>query len=148
MRSELQTKSGPADLTIIVADRHPFARAALAALLSYDGHRVFQAEDLRKSVSCLDQISNLGVLIVDLETPDWRLIVRHAVKATSALVIAMEGYHPFSEIYDLKERGIQIWLKKPITYSDLQSAIQQQFGISPRYENARDEVAAVGNRLA
>ena len=96
MRSGLQTESGPADLAIIVADRHPFARAALAALLSYDGYRVFQAPSFRTTLSYLDQIPNVAVLIADLDTPEWRSIVRHAVKTTNALVIAIQAFVYFS----------------------------------------------------
>ena len=145
MRSELQTESGPADLTIIVADRHPFARAALASLLSYDGYRVFQAPSFRATLSYLDQIPNVSILIVDLDTPEWRSIVRHAVKTTNALVVAMEGNHPYSEMYDLKARGIQICLKKPITYRDVQKAIGHNFGGREFSSRVTDEIVAVPN---
>ena len=147
MRSEVKTESDPADLTIIVADRHPFARAALAALLSYDGYRVFQAQSFRTTLSCLDQIPNVAVLIADLDTPEWRSIVRHAVQTTNALVIAMEGNHPYSEMYDLKARGIQICLKKPITYREVQKAIRQNFGGGELSNRVTDEIAAIPNRL-
>ncbi|HEY1233095.1 MAG TPA: hypothetical protein VGH22_06925 [Candidatus Binatia bacterium] len=145
MRSELQTESGPADLTIIVADRHPFARAALASLLSYDGYRVFQAPSFRATLSYLDQIPNVSILIIDLDTPEWRSIVRHAAKTTNALVIAMEGNHPYSEMYDLKARGIQICLKKPITYHDVQKVIRHNFGGREFSSHATDEIMAIPN---
>jgi len=144
MRSELQTESGPADLTIIVADRHPFARAALASLLSYDGYRVFQAPNFRATLSYLDQIPNVSFVIVDLDTPEWRSIVRHAVKTTNALVIAMEGNHPYSEMYDLKARGIQICLKKPITYHDVQKVIRHT-GRREFSNRVTDEIVAIPN---
>ena len=144
MRSEVKTESDPADLTIIVADRHPFARAALAALLSYDGYRVFQAQSFRTTLSYLDQIPNVAVLIADLDTPEWRSIVRHAVQTTNALVIAMEGNHPYS---DLKARGIQICLKKPITYRDVQKAIRQNFGGRELSNRVTEEIAAIPNSL-
>ena len=142
MRSEVKIEADPADLTIIVADRHPFARAALAALLSYDGYRVFQAQDFRATVSYLDQIPNVAVLIADLDTPEWRPMVRHTVKATNALVIAMEGNHPYSEMYDLKAHGIQICLKKPITYRDVQKAIQQNCRGRESSSRVTDEIVA------
>ena len=147
MRSEVKTESDPADLTIIVADRHPFARAALAALLSYDGYRVFQAQSFRTTLSCLDQIPNVAVLIADLDTPEWRSIVRHPVQTTNALVIAMEGNHPYSEMYDLKARGIQICLKKPITYRDVQKAIRQNFGGGELSSRVTEKIAAIPNSL-
>ncbi|HEX7228979.1 MAG TPA: hypothetical protein VF452_01190 [Candidatus Binatia bacterium] len=147
MRNELQTESGPADLTIIVADRHPFARAALASLLSYDGYRVFQAPSLRATLSYLDQIANVSVLIMDLDTSEWRSIVRHAVKTSNALVIAMEGNHPYSEMYDLKARGIQICLKKPITYHDVQKVIRDNFSGREFSNRVTDEIVAIPNGM-
>ena len=145
MRSEVKTESDSRDLTIIVADRHPFARAALAALLSYDGYRVFQAQSFRATLSCLDQIPNVAVLIADLDTPEWRSIVRHAVQTANALVIAMEGNHPYSEMYDLKALGIQVCLKKPITYRDVQKAIRQNFGGRELSNPVTDESAVITN---
>jgi hypothetical protein len=52
-------------------------------------------------------------------------IVRHAVKTTQALVIGMEGYHPISKMYDLRERGIRLCLQKPINYNDVRKAISK-----------------------
>src|SRR5690349_24095169 len=127
MPSAAKTESDSPDLTIIVADRHPFARAALAALSSYDSYRVSQAQSFRATLSCLDQIPNVAVLIADLDTPEWRSIVRHAVQTANALVIAMEGNHPYSEMYDLKALGIHVCLKKPITYRDVSKRISQDF---------------------
>ena len=146
MRSELKTEFDPADFAIIITDRHPFARAALAALLSYDGHRVFQAQNLRMTLAHLDQIPNVAVLIADLDTPEWRSIVRHTVKTTNAMIIAMEGNHPYSEMYDLKECGIQICLKKPITYRDVQKAIRQNFGRRESSNRVADETVAISHR--
>ncbi len=143
MRSGIKIESGPADLTIIVADRHPFARAALASLLSYDGYRVFQAPSFRATLSYLDQIAKVSAVIVDLDTPEWRSIVRHAANTTDALVIAMEGNHPYSEMYDLKARGIQICLKKPITYHDVQKVIRHNFGEREFSNRVTDETVAL-----
>ena len=147
MRNEVKTESDPADLTIIVADRHPFARAALAALLSYDGYRVFQAQSFQTTLSYLDQIPNVALIIVDLDTPEWRSIVRHAVKTTNALLIAMEGTHPYSEMYDLKALGIQICLKKPITYRDVEEAIRQNFCQREFSIRVAEAAAAIPNRV-
>ncbi len=42
---EAETRHFP--LTVIVADKHPIARAALASLLTYDGYQVFQADSVK-----------------------------------------------------------------------------------------------------
>jgi CheY-like chemotaxis protein len=142
MPNQVKTERVSGDHTVIVADRHPFARAALAALLSYDGYRVFQAQNFPMALSYIDQLPNLAVLIADLDSPEWRSIVRYTVKTTSALVIAMEGNHSYSEMYDLKARGIQICLKKPITYSDVQHAIRQYLGARELGEGPAAGIAA------
>src|SRR6266403_4759276 len=101
-------------LTVIIADKHPIARAALASLFTYDGYQVFQADSVKAAVSYINYNENLSVLIADLEMSDWRSIVRHAIRKTDALLIGMEGNHPISEMYDLHERGLRLCLQKPI----------------------------------
>ena len=121
-------------LTVIVAEKHPIARAALAALLSYDGYRVFQAESLNAAIANIDTVYDVAVLLVDLDMPGWRTIVRHVLRASDALVIGMEGNHPISEMYDLNERGIRLCLKKPILYDKLRAAIEENV----RFRDAGD----------
>ena len=111
--------------TVIIADQHHVARAALAYLLTYDGYRVFQADSFKAAVSHINYNEDLALLIADLEMPEWRSVVRHAVKTTQALVIGMEGYHPISKMYDLRERGIRLCLQKPINYNDVRKAISK-----------------------
>jgi DNA-binding NtrC family response regulator len=109
---------------VLIAEKHPMARAALAALLRQDGYEVYQAENLRTATSAINQIDRLAVLLVDLEMPEWRSIVRHAVKTADVLVIGMEGNHPISKMYDLGARGIRYCFQKPIEYSQLRNAVK------------------------
>jgi DNA-binding NtrC family response regulator len=125
MLRNIESETKPIPLTVIVADKHPIARAALASLLTYDGYRVFQADSLDAAVSCIDYNENLSVLIADLEMPEWRSIVRYAVRTTHALVMGMEGNHPISEMYDLHEHGLWLCLQKPINYNDVRGAIEK-----------------------
>ena len=125
MLSDIEAKIKRSAPTVIIADQHHVARAALAYLLTYDGYRVFQADSFKAAVSHINYNEDLALLIADLEMPEWRSIVRHAVKITQALVIGIEGYHPISKIYDLRERGIRVCLQKPINYSDVRNAISQ-----------------------
>ena len=111
--------------TVIIADQHHIARATLACLLTYDGYRVFQADSFKAAVSHINYNEDLAVLIADLEMPEWRSIVRHVVKTTQAFVIGMEGNHPVSKMYDLRERGVRLCLQKPISYKDVRKAISK-----------------------
>lgn len=119
-------------LTVVVTEHYPSARASLADLLSYDGYRVFQADNVEAALSCIDSVENLSVLLADLDMSDWQSIVRHAVTTTDAFVIAMEGKHPISVMYDLKEHGIRLCLRKPIIYNDLRAAISGNLGYTAR----------------
>ena len=112
-------------LTVIVTEKYPIARSALAALLNYDGYRVFQAENLNAAISKINSVQDVAVLLADLDMPGWRTIVRHALKTSDAVVIGMEGNHPIPEMYELNERGIHLCLKKPIIYVHLRTAIEE-----------------------
>lgn len=112
-------------ITVIVTERNPLARAAIAALLTHEGCRVFQADSAKSAIALLNSTENFALLLADLEMTDWRAIVRHAVKTTAASIIAMEGTHPISAMYDLSERGIRACLQKPIIYKELQNVIKQ-----------------------
>ena len=125
MLSDIEAKIKRSAPTVIIADQHHVARAALAYLLTYDGYRVFQADSFKAAVSHINYNEDLALLIADLEMSEWRSIVRHAVKTTQALVIGMEGYHPISKMYDLRERGIRLCLQKPINYNDVRKAISK-----------------------
>ena len=125
MLSDMEAKIKRSAPTVIIADQHHVAGAVLAYLLTDDGYRVFQADNFKAAVSHINYNEDLALLIADLEMPEWRSIVRHAVKTTQALVIGMEGYHPISKMYDLREHGIRLCLQKPIHYRDVRKAISQ-----------------------
>jgi DNA-binding NtrC family response regulator len=143
MTNGIETEVKRSPLTVIVAERYPIARAALAALLSYDGYRVFQADSAKAALSHITSVDNLAVLLADLDMPGWRSIVRYAAQTTDALVIGTEGNHPFSEMYDLKEHGIRLCLKKPLIYDDVRTAINENIHASEsvRHEARRMKAA-------
>ena len=91
-------------LTVVVAECYGAARASLADLLSHDGYRVLHADSLKTAISHIESLPNLGVVLVDLDMPDWKKIVR-AAQATNALIVGMAGIHSVQN-QDLKERGI------------------------------------------
>ena len=124
-------------LTVIVAEHYPVACASLADLLTYDGYRVFQADNVKAALSFINRVDDLAVLLADLDMTGWRSIVRHTVRTTDALVIAMEGNQPISAMYDLKERGIQVCLPKPIVYNDLRAAIRENVAVRHASDSAR-----------
>jgi DNA-binding NtrC family response regulator len=136
MRNYTEMEVNRSPLAVIVAERYPISRAALAALLSYDGYRVFQADSVRAAVSHINSIGDVAVLLVDLDMPGWRSIVQHAVQTTDALVIGLKGGQPISEVYDSTEHGIRVCLQKPLIYDDVRTAITKNIHDS---ESVRDE---------
>jgi DNA-binding NtrC family response regulator len=125
INSDSNTSLATHPLNVIVAEKYPIARAALAALLTYDGFQAFQAENLKSAISYINEIENVAVVLADLEMLGWRSIVRHAATTTSALVIGMEGNQPISEMYNLTQRGIRLCFQKPIDYATILAAIRK-----------------------
>ena len=119
----------PLPLSVIVAEKHPVARAALATLLSYDGCRVFQADSPKAAISLIGSVGSIAVLLADLDMPEWKSVVQYAVRRTHALIIAMEEPQPIAKLYDMKACGVRLCLEKPINYSYLQTAIWDQLGL-------------------
>jgi DNA-binding NarL/FixJ family response regulator len=116
-------------LVVIVAEKHPIVRASLATFLSYDGYRVFQAENLSAAISFINHIIDVEVLLVDLDMPGWKSILHHALNsAPDALVIATAGVETIPEISDLKQSGIDVCLQKPLVYSDIRRAMTETVG--------------------
>ena len=113
-------------LSVIVAEKYPLARATLAALLSHDGYRIFQAENAKSAVALVEAHPDLGVLLADLDMMGWRSVVSQTVMRTGATIIAMEGVHPYSKLYDLRERGVSACVQKPILYSELLDLIRDR----------------------
>src|SRR5258708_39533641 len=114
MLREIEAENGRFCCTAIIADKNPIVRGALAFLLTNDGYRVFQADSFKAAVSHINYNEDLALLIADLEMPEWRSIVRHAVKTTQPLAIGMAGYHPISKMYALSDRGFRLCLQMPI----------------------------------
>jgi DNA-binding NtrC family response regulator len=113
-------------LVVIVAETHPILRASLAAFLSHDGYRVFQAENPNATVSFINRIDDVAVLLLDLDMPGWRSVLQQALNtAPDAFVIAMAGVKPIPECSDRQQRGVNVCLQKPLVYSDVRKAISE-----------------------
>jgi DNA-binding NtrC family response regulator len=129
MKEDRKTDIIGSPLVVIVAEQHPILRASLAALLSHDGYRVFQAEDLNATISCINRIRDLTLLLVDLAMPGWKSIVQHALDtAPDAFVVAMAEVESIPEISDLNQHGVQMCLQKPLIYKDVCRAIGEIIG--------------------
>lgn len=59
-------------LVAIVAEKDLMTRATLVTLLSYDGYRVFQEDNVNTATSSINLTNDLAVLFVDLDMPGWK----------------------------------------------------------------------------
>lgn len=126
MNNFRQTRIIGLPLVVIVAEKHPVLRASLAALLGHDGHRVFQAEDMNTTISCINRINDFSLLLSDLDMPGWKSILQHALTtAPDAFVIPMAGVEPLPKISDLQHRRVKACLQKPVIYNDVRQAISE-----------------------
>jgi DNA-binding NtrC family response regulator len=112
---------------IIIAEHYPLSRAALSDLLLGDGYRVFQSDNARSAISCIEQNKDLSVLLADLEMRGWKSLVQHTLAvAPNALIIAMLGSDSIVDPSELRRRGIKFWLVKPVDYEELERAIRSK----------------------
>jgi CheY-like chemotaxis protein len=115
---------------VVVADKQPIARAALAELLGYDGYQAIQVEDLNAALAYTEFAENVVAVLVDLDLVGWRAIVRKAVAGKQILVIAMRGVQLISK-EQLERLGVNVCFDKPITYGDVAYAIRTHAPVPP-----------------
>ena len=124
MEAAIQTHTKTLHPTVIIAEKDLMLRATLAALLSCDGYRVFQEANENAALSCINSTNNLAVLFVDLDMPGWKSLVWHALNTTpDAFVIGISDSIP--ENADLEQFNIQVCLRKPVLYSEVQRALSE-----------------------
>ena len=112
---------------VIVAEKYPLSRAALADLLTCDGYRVFQTDNANSAMLLIQRYGNPATLLTDLEMPGWKSLVRHTRRtAPNALIIAMLESHSTPDFSDLRQRGIGLWFVKPLEYEDIHRAIRSR----------------------
>jgi len=103
---------------VVLAEKDAPTRATLAALLSCDGCRVFQAEDLNAAISGIDKLNEIAVLFVDIDMPGWESLVQHTLTtAPDTFVMATAENEPIPEISELRRHGINLCLRKPLLYA-------------------------------
>ena len=146
MNKNDKMQAGP--VTVVVAEKNPLARAALAAMLTQDGYRVFQAASFKEAIFHIDSLAPPGVLLADLDMPGWRSMVQQAISSAGALVISMAGSHPFPDNAELQQRGIRVCLTKPVVYKDVQRALRENIDTKDAAESASSTGTVVAHQPA
>lgn len=108
----------------LVAEKDTISRATLVTVLSCDGYRVFQAENLNAAISCIDTTNDLAVLFADLSMPGWELLVQYVRSMTpEVFILAMAEKDLVAKFSDLHRLGLQMCLQKPILYNELRQTL-------------------------
>lgn len=111
--------------TAIVVEHETISRGILAALLSCDGYRVFQADNPLTAISYF-RANGPDVLFVDLDMPEWTLVVQYALKEKpNILVVGMAESNPMPDDSDLKQCGVGVCLEKPVLYNVLRRTLSE-----------------------
>lgn len=112
-------------ITAIVIEHETISRGILAALLSCDGYRVFQADNPLTAISYFSA-NDPDVLFVDLDMPEWTLVVQYALKGKPNIsVVGMVGNNPMPDDSDLKQCGVGVCLEKPVLYNVLRRTLSE-----------------------
>jgi len=114
-------------ITAVVVEHETLSRGVLAALLSCDGYRVFQADNPTMAISHF-RTNDPDVLFVDLDMPQWRAIVQHALnRKANIFVVGMVENNSMPDVFNLKQCGIGVCLQKPVLYNDLGRTLDEYF---------------------
>ena len=114
-------------ITAIVVEHETISRVILAAVLSCDGYRVFQTDNPITAISYF-RTNDPAVLIVDLDIPEWKYIVRFALNRSPKLfVIGMVENNPMPDVSDLNRCGIGVCWQKPVLYDELRRTLNEYF---------------------
>ena len=124
MENDAVAKPSVGPFTVILVEKDLMSRMTLAAILSCDGYRVFQAENPNAAVSCIDSIKDFDVLFADFNIPECNSLVRHATKTVpGVVVIAMAETDAMPENSALMRYGIEACVQKPIIYDDVRQVL-------------------------
>jgi len=114
-------------ITAILVEHERISRVILAAVLSCDGYRVFPTDNPRTAISYFST-NDPAVLIVDLDIPEWKYIVRFALNRSPKLfVIGMVENNPMPDVSDLNRCGIGVCWQKPVLYDELRRTLNEYF---------------------
>ena len=114
-------------ITAILVEHERISRVILAAVLSCDGYRVFQTDNPITAISYF-RTNDPAVLIVDLDIPEWKYIVRFALNRSPKLfVIGMVENNPMPDVSDLNRCGIGVCWQKPVLYDELRRTLNEYF---------------------
>lgn len=119
----------------LVAEKDMMTRAILSGLLSSEGCRVFQAEDLSEAISRIRDPHEIAILLADGDMPGWNIIVEQALNRKSdVFVVVALGNETAPDTVELLRHGIDFCLRKPLRYDDLHRILYEKLSNWEQYD--------------
>jgi len=117
-----------ATIPILIVDREPAFRTAVASMLREDGHRVIECPAIEELLPGLDRLGHIAVVLAAHEMPAqnglW-LADRIHTANPSARTLLLVSYRPLSIDDEVASRPFVRLVEKPMTYDALHRLIHE-----------------------
>ena len=130
---------------ILVVDDNPTSRIILDRYLESFGCRVQLCSAAGNSLSCLDDSSDIDLILTDYNMPglNGRQFVREArtLGHRQVPIVMLSSHHTANYLEEADDLDIQGILRKPVRKDDLYNLLQSVFSLSPESATPRIQPA-------
>jgi DNA-binding NtrC family response regulator len=112
--------------SILVAELEPIARLSLSELLRDEGYRVVEAADSGTALKQLSEMSDIKIILADLEMPSWTSIIKHArLNLPESFILGMVRYGAIANALQARQLGAHAHLIKPLHFDEVNQWIRR-----------------------
>jgi DNA-binding NtrC family response regulator len=140
--SPRSSRYSPNMVPILVVDDESLIRWSLAESLEAEGFTVLKAGSAREALACLEQHSDIGVVLLDLKLPDstdLNLLRRLRRLAPSSRVILMTAHGTAEILEEALRAGAFRAVGKPFDMEDMVAIVRDAIAASPRCIHTKSE---------
>jgi CheY-like chemotaxis protein/nitrogen-specific signal transduction histidine kinase len=123
----VKTGSGASSYRLLLVEDEPEILNLLRDMLRLKGHRVVAMSDGEKALELIDS-SHFDMVLTDLGMPvvsGWEIAKRAKAKNPNTPVVMITGWGAQYEDIELKSRGVDLMLAKPLSWDKLLSSIEK-----------------------
>lgn len=120
-QKEQTAKKGEQE-TVLVVDDEPAIRGMIEVVLTGHGYRVIAAQDGLDALSLLEQEKEVDLIVADLDMPrssGEELLLEVKRRNIKSGFLLLSGYLPQERLENLKKKGLEWHLLKPLSMRDL-----------------------------
>jgi hypothetical protein len=116
----------PKPLRILLVEDHRDTRHTLSRLLTYFGHEVLTADNVRKALKIIAS-GEFDVLLCDIGLPDGSgyEVISQAKQKQPIKAVALTGFGTERDVRRSKEAGFDFHLVKPVDLNELQTILDK-----------------------